>query len=220
MRIRSLPLDRDLQSTKPAAAAGPLEDCWVDLHAFVRSRLRVRRDDAEDIVQETFLRVMSAHGADSGQVPAALLRGVARNVVRELWRRRRGLSLGELDAGRDEADCVAASDGPARSAERSEERSRVLLSLLRARAEHVDALVSLYWRGHTVRDIAADSGRTIEAIRSTLRRALRASRRSLRGSAQRKTHADDPGNSSLGWTDGDRDRIAPPDVARDRGERA
>lgn len=81
--------------------------------AFLRSRVR-SRDDAEELLQETFVRVMRA-GADlPDQVRArAYLFTTAHNLARNHWRRRRVSPLVDAEAPLEVAD-VDTADARAR----------------------------------------------------------------------------------------------------------
>jgi RNA polymerase sigma-70 factor (ECF subfamily) len=80
-------------------------------------RLCARRSDAEDLVQETFLRAYRDWSSYRGEsTPATWLYTIAVRSCRRLYRRRRGEperveSLGRTYAGRDESDEMATPQG-------------------------------------------------------------------------------------------------------------
>jgi DNA-directed RNA polymerase specialized sigma24 family protein len=69
------------------------------LYAFVSRRCGGRRDLAQDVVQETWLRAVRVWRANGvPNVPVAWLTTVARNLILNDQRRREALSLDELSA--------------------------------------------------------------------------------------------------------------------------
>lgn len=60
------------------------EEYHDELHRYLISRLRGRALDAEDVVQETYLRLLRMKDADAVRHPHAYVYRVAWNVVREL----------------------------------------------------------------------------------------------------------------------------------------
>lgn len=68
-----------------------LEALYVEHHGWLRGWLRQRlnnRDDAADLAQDTFVRVLLARSAETLRQPRQYLATVARGMVIDLYRRR------------------------------------------------------------------------------------------------------------------------------------
>ncbi|MCB1122154.1 MAG: sigma-70 family RNA polymerase sigma factor [Verrucomicrobiae bacterium] len=65
------------------------------LRAYLRSRFPTL-DDPDDIVQETYTRLIKVHQASTISEPKALLFTIARNVVYDLYRRKKIVSFESL----------------------------------------------------------------------------------------------------------------------------
>lgn len=90
-------------------------DCWMrPLYWHVR-RLVVLREDAEDVLQESFVRAYEALDDFRGGVAELrvwLYRITTRTALSHLRRRRRGLFTSLDDVSRELAVCVAGECGP------------------------------------------------------------------------------------------------------------
>jgi len=91
-------------------------DHYRDVYRYVLLSLR-RRDDADDVVADTFDRAFSAwrsgHGPAGRALPWLLL--IARRLMVDRWRRDRLIRWLPFAAGRSAPDAVAASDERGRS---------------------------------------------------------------------------------------------------------
>jgi RNA polymerase sigma-70 factor (ECF subfamily) len=69
---------------------------WEEIYRYIYSRVR-HRQEAEDLTQETFIKVMRAkpHDGEAGDNVIALLKTTARNLIIDRWRKQqnRGDSL-------------------------------------------------------------------------------------------------------------------------------
>jgi RNA polymerase sigma-70 factor (ECF subfamily) len=90
----------------------PEQACWFDRHvrphepelrAFLRRRFP-SLTDIDDLVQETYLRLIRAHAAGEIVEPRAYLFSTARNTAFDFFRRQRPVALAEL--GRNESQDV------------------------------------------------------------------------------------------------------------------
>ena len=133
------------------ATAGPV---WRYL-----SRVSRRRDVADDLLQEAYLRFLSSQRTDLSAVEAKLyLFRIASNLLHDRWRRREDLK-GELEPEGDLVVTTADSTVDAlRVLERLKPRSRELLCLA-------------YLEGMTHREIAQITGLNALSVRVLLSRA-------------------------------------------------
>jgi RNA polymerase sigma-70 factor (ECF subfamily) len=183
--------DDDSLMAATARGDGPafrlLVERWSPrVHAFLLRTL-AHRADAEDLAQETFVRVYRAASryAGEGRFAAWLFR-IAGNLARGELRRRkvRGWFLGLPAVDEDEvlaslpAPARFAADGPALAAE-------TRLALARALAQLPDrqrlAVVLHHFEGLGLRDVATALGTSEHAAESLLARGTAALRRRLRG---------------------------------------
>ena len=135
------------------------------MQAFFRSRLW-NLADSQDLTQEVALRALPRlrEGAAPAEVRSYLFR-TARSVLAEFWSER----LGHPTVGlRDDAPSLPLAEPPAGP----ELRVRVLLSGLAA--DHRQVLELRFLHGFSLREAAAEMGRTPGAIKQLQLRALRA----------------------------------------------
>ncbi len=155
------------------AAAGEGE-AFEALHAAHAGRVRAyllrsgfRPADADDLAQETFLRVfksLSTFDAGRGSF-ASWLGTIARNVARRRWQRRRGPENFDPDLA---DEMFAAAADPAASPEAREEIGAVRACVDTLPAD-LSRLVRLrYVAGLTTRGIAADVGMPEATVRLRL----------------------------------------------------
>ncbi len=143
---------------------------------------RVGRDVslAEDLAQDTLLTALDRIGTYDGRASLhAWLCGIARNHVRGGVRRRRPTSLEDLLAESDaDIDAILAriehEPLPDEVLEREETRALVGATLSSLPLPYRDALVEKYVEGRSVPESAAQSGRHVKAVESTLHRARKA----------------------------------------------
>jgi len=132
------------------------------LYAFVSRRVGGDRGLAEDLVQETWMRALTAWPTRVPDDPAAWLTQVARNTLISHFRRQRpeliDPALVEVE---DERFSPVAPD------------SAVIVGwgLAQLRPAHADLLEAFYFDGQTVREIAAARAMSERAVEGRLRRA-------------------------------------------------
>jgi RNA polymerase sigma-70 factor (ECF subfamily) len=129
------------------------------------------RAEAEDIVQETFLKLHHGRMRDADKVTAWLMT-VTRNAARDWLRRRRPQAP-------EETFHALADDGarPGAELERREYQQRLTRALRTLPEEHRTALTLRYLEGLDYRAIATTMGVTDGALRGMLGRALGTLRR-------------------------------------------
>jgi RNA polymerase sigma-70 factor (ECF subfamily) len=141
------------------------------------SRLLGSREDAEDIAQETMLRLWrkAPSWRRDGPPVAAWVYAVALSLCRKAWRRRRHAASEVDDALADQGS------SPAESAE-SRERARLLREgLARLPPRQREALVLFYDHGLSMSEIGEAMGIGEHAVESLLARGRRALRVRLSG---------------------------------------
>jgi RNA polymerase sigma-70 factor, ECF subfamily len=146
------------------------DESYPGLYRYVQWRCGGLRDDADEVVQDTWLtavrRVRSFDPA-AGSF-AAWLRGIAANLLRNHFRSRRRRRVETL--GQDVADGRPAEEKVRR---RAESVARALAALPR---RYEEVLRAKYLDGHSVADVAAAWGETPKAVESLLSRARQAFR--------------------------------------------
>jgi RNA polymerase sigma-70 factor (ECF subfamily) len=128
------------------------------------------RDDVEELVQETFVRMLESQDRmRAGTDPRAYLFGIARNVLHEHVRK-----LGrERKINPDVESMAALQPGPSTIAARRREQ-RMLAEALRQLPVRLQVIVQLhYWDKLKAADIAAIEGITASGMRDRLMRARR-----------------------------------------------
>ncbi len=146
--------------------------------AFAR-RLLGNRADAEDVAQETFLRLWAKAGdwRPGGAQLTTWLHQVALNLCRDRGRRR---PMAPLDAVPDTADPQPL---PAAAVQRREVAARVERALAALPQRQRAAIVLCHHQGLGNAEAAAVLGIGVEALESLLARGRRALRRTLEAEA-------------------------------------
>ena len=156
----------------PAAFEALYEAFRPRLFSFL-VRLSRRRDVAEDLLEETFLRLVSfAEQLADDTSPGAWLFTVARNLHAS-WRRHRALDEERLS---EFAVCwpePAPGETPFESAARSETERRLEVALARLPLRDREVLLLVSAEGLTPSDAATVLGLAPEAARKRLQRARR-----------------------------------------------
>jgi len=153
------------------AAFGPLYDRYVDrIYAYLWARTS-GAEDAADLTQQVFLQALHAlpRYRDGGTPFAAWLFRIARNAATD-WRRRQRATVAW--------DLVPAALHPQASDEvearvvRQEELIRLRALLAALDAETREALILRFTAGLTLADVGAVIGKSEEATRKMIARAL------------------------------------------------
>ena len=140
------------------------------IYLYVRSRVSTD-EDSVDITQQVFLKAMRAlpRYTVSDMPLAPWLFRIARNAVIDHHRRRRPESRFEAMP----PIFFASDPGPEELAVRSEEMSQLHQALLLMDAEKRELLALRYAGGLKIREIALATGRSEEAVKKRLSRALK-----------------------------------------------
>jgi len=149
---------------------------------FVR---RGANDEAEDMVQETYLRLLRAHQSQGGAIanPEAYLFTVALNLAREqaVRRRRPLLPIDELE---NITTLLSAEESVEDAAERAQRRQR-LQQLLGTLPEHTRAVLVMQYRdGLSYKQIAERLGVSSHMVKKHVVRGLSVCRRALVDTAE------------------------------------
>ena len=140
---------------------------WPRIHRIVTAEIG-DRTDAEDLTQEAFARVLPRLDAftDPGGLHAYLAQ-VARNLVRDRWRRRRF-----VDSGSPVADGASDAPGPEALALDRADRDALGLALRRLPDEYRLVLQLRFSERRSSEEIAHIFGRSAPAVRQLQHRAL------------------------------------------------
>lgn len=150
---------------------------------FVR---RGARQDAEDLVQETYLRLLRAHESSCEPIanPEAYLFTVAQNLAREQAARRRWSTL-PIEEIEDLGQGLASGECVEDAAER-EQRRQHLMTLLATLPEHTRAVLVMQYRdGLSYKQIAERMGVSPHMVKKHVVRGLSVCRRAMAEPARR-----------------------------------
>ncbi len=154
------------------AAFGPLYDRYLDrIHAYLWARTS-DAEDAADLTQQVFAQALDALSRyRAGGAPfAAWLFRIARNAATDWHRRRRRTVAWELVP---EALHPAAADDPEADVLRRESLIHLRTLLAALDADTREALVLRFTAGLTLAEVGAVIGKSEEATRKKIARALR-----------------------------------------------
>ena len=148
------------------------------IYAYVSRRLAPRADLVEDVVQDVFLVALQKLATFAGHSSVVgWLLGIARHKVEDVYR----AQLREPDPLPDEGDVPSGGSTVTPSlddlidAARAEEKTRQILA--RLPVAYSAALQWRYWEKQSVREMAAQTGKTEKAIERLLARARTSFRR-------------------------------------------
>ena len=142
-------------------------------------------DEAEDMVQETYLRLLRAHQCQGDAIanPEAYLFTVALNLAREQAARRRW-SLLPIEEIENITTMLAAEESVEGVAERAQRRQR-LQELLGTLPEHTRAVLVMQYRdGLSYKQIAERMGVSSHMVKKHVVRGLSVCRRALADTAE------------------------------------
>ena len=138
------------------------------------------REDAEDLAQETFLRVFTQAGRyrPEGKFKSWILR-IAGNLARSWLRRRQVLRWVRFEPALH--DRLAAGDGPERDLEQAEISAVVREAVRKLPWRQRQAVVLKRYQGLSYQEIASALEATVPAVESLLQRAAATLKRELSG---------------------------------------
>jgi RNA polymerase sigma-70 factor, ECF subfamily len=169
----------DAVLAKDRKAAAEFVARYADaVYGYVSRRLAPRRDLVEDVVQDVFLAALQKLTTFAGQSSVVgWLLGIARHKVEDFYR----AQLREPDPlpGDGDAPSAGSTVEPGLDdlidAARAQEKTRQILE--RLPAAYSAALLWRYWEQRSIREMAAQTGKTEKAIERLLARARTSFRR-------------------------------------------
>jgi len=172
-----LSLHAELLERRPGATDRLLEQHLEPLYAFVHFRLGGRRDEVEDVVQDTFAAALQGIASFDGRSSLqSWLCGIAKNKLRASRAKTRPRSLEQaLEESDPEIDRILAEVAreplPLQVLERRETRELVGATLSSLPSDYREALLSKYVQGLSTEELAERAGKSTKAAESTLTRA-------------------------------------------------
>lgn len=142
-----------------------MEAIFRRYHAWLTAKLGYRygRDAAEDLAQETYLRMARSNAASAARHPRALLMGIARNVAIDRFRRSRL----ELEASTSVADIDAFPT------EASQQQALLIKQIVLALPPKLrDVFVLNQLEGLTHQEIARLRGISVKTVEWRMRKAF------------------------------------------------
>ena len=163
----------------------------VEEHSRQMFRLAYRmtgnEHDAEDVVQETFLRAYSKLGRyDSRAQFSSWLYRIATNYAIDLLRRRKRWLSSEIDPVECEMPLEAETPGPEQSTYGSEIRAQVEQALAELSPRERVAFVLRHYEGCSIEEIGQVLGTRTNATKNHVFRAVRKLRRKLAPLAEKR----------------------------------
>ena len=142
------------------------------VYAYVRHRLAPRADLVDDLVQDVFLAALKGLPSFAGRSSLKTwLVGIARHRVEDFYRThlRRAETASELDA--DSAFVPVEMPQLDEQMDQAKRRAKTRRVLSQLPEIYCYALVWRYWEHRSVKEIAAETGRTEKAMERLLARA-------------------------------------------------
>ncbi|HRU04629.1 MAG TPA: sigma-70 family RNA polymerase sigma factor [Candidatus Brocadiia bacterium] len=143
----------------------------------VLRRLTRNASDAEELTQETFLRVLRGSELFRGGKFTSWLYRIALNLARDLGRRRKAVTL-----EREEAT-PSGRAGPSEQAAQAEEAEMVRRALERLPGPQKTAIILSRYEGLSYEEIAEIEECSVDAVKQRVRRGLMALSEDLKGLA-------------------------------------
>ena len=144
-----------------------------------------RSDAVDDLVQETWLRVLErGHTYDGRSRFEPWLFTIARNLAIDSVRRRKGVSLDAEDDGEQDRvplEPVSHAPSPFELAARTEDAERLARTLAELAPIYREALVLRYQEEMSLEEMAAVTGAPLTTVSSRIYRGLTALRAQLEG---------------------------------------
>jgi RNA polymerase sigma factor (sigma-70 family) len=145
-----------------------LDRSGAELYAIL-TRLTLREDVAEELMQDLFIKLRDSRGAARAANLDAYARRAAINLAFDWRRASRRAALRSLQI----AEPVAGNTSPATRLIRSEEMSRTLNAMGRLKKTAREALVMRYLQQQSYEDIARQMDKTSHQVRAMCSRSIR-----------------------------------------------
>ena len=142
------------------------------------------RPTSEDLVQDTFVRLLAPRTYTPGRAVKPWLYAIATNLVRDRYRLRvrRG-----IDQALECVDAQAEGDDPADLALQAEDERTVRTAIRRLGQEQREAIVLRYYQGLALTEIATTLGIPVGTVKSRLSNATRRLRELLTSASEDPT---------------------------------
>ena len=161
-----------VKTAQPAASI-PTPEALAAAHGASLTRLALRltgnRADAEDLVQETYVRALRALSTFEPGSVDAWLRRIATNLFLDQARRRARLRFDPFPEGAEERVATQA-EGPERSFERAHLDVDVAAALDQLPADYRAAVVLCDLEGYSYQEVADTLGLKLGTVRSRIHR--------------------------------------------------
>ena len=156
-----------LLDDRPERLLGFLESSGPGLHALL-TRLTLREDVAEDLMQELFIRLSKSKAFEKARNRQAYARRCAINLAFD-WRQRSGPNHLALDEVRERA---SSGNSPLRRLIHREEMERILEGISRLRGISRESFVMRYIQQDSYEQIAQELGRQPHQVRALCSKAM------------------------------------------------
>jgi RNA polymerase sigma factor (sigma-70 family) len=142
------------------------------LRAYLHGRFPALADQ-DDIVQDTYARLLRAHAAGNIRHPKAFLFTTARNAALDFFRRKRGVSLDDVTHFDESAVLLDRPPSAAEHASREQELE-ILAEAVRALPDRCRQVIMLrYLDGLAYKEIAAQLDISPETVKAQLAKGMR-----------------------------------------------
>jgi RNA polymerase sigma-70 factor (ECF subfamily) len=137
----------------------------------VTLRILRRADLADEVIQETYLKIWSAAGQFDPALasPITWMVAIARNRAIDLLRKKAEISIEEVP---EVMDVAADTPEPLAAREMTEELRRLLACIGRLDAERRKLVLLAYYNGFSREQLAKQFGKPVNSIKTWLRRSL------------------------------------------------
>lgn len=161
-----------------AAVAKGDQPAFERLYAATRAKLygvtlRIlrRADLADEVIQETYLKIWSSAGQFDPALasPITWMVAIARNRAIDLLRKKAEISIEEVP---EVMDLAADTPEPLAAREMTEELKRLLACIGRLDAERRKLVLLAYYNGFSREQLAKQFGKPVSSIKTWLRRSL------------------------------------------------
>ena len=171
-------------AARDAAAVGELYDRYSGLLFSILLRILRDRSEAEDVLQEVFVRVWTRADSYDGRLgtPGAWLTRMARNRAIDKLRAKRVRADVDVQDGPDAepaAHLVGTTDTPEQAAQ-AQERSASVRSAMAALSREQRALITAaFFEGYTHSELASRFGLPLGTVKTRIRTGMLAMRERL-----------------------------------------
>jgi RNA polymerase sigma-70 factor (ECF subfamily) len=172
------------QTNQAADLAQAFARCGRSLYRYLAVRVGADSHLADDLMQQVWMRAVQGSFSGPNTEIEYWLKAVARNVVREHWRRQKTVPphvpIGDPALAAELAERIRSEELPEAVWERREVRDQLLLAVTELADVEQELIVAHYFQGKPQSSLAARLGISERAVEGRLYRARRALREKLR----------------------------------------